>query len=221
MSPIAEKQAARPISPRPKGKAAQCKQAPSRKSRGSPVAGKPSPQNRSPRKEPHGEVLEPPASRHGDEREKPLETRSVTPRPQRQREKPSQWQITPDLSTMSIEELREVVDLEVSSPGIGGILFHGITDCSKLDVHRLVHLDIGEVLVYPYGNKPEPGKELNKRATVTMYQCWPPNGRGHLEDESAQERYRGKIKQMTEDKKATFIDYDCITGTWKFQVEHF
>jgi len=219
LTTIEEKPAPRAASPKPKGKAAPAKPAAPRKSRGGPVANKPSPAaNRSPKREPAGEA-EPAVARHAED--KPRDRRSVTPRPQRWREKSTQLTIAPDLSTLTSEELREVVELEVSNPGVGSIIFHGITDCSTLDIERLVHLDVGEVLVYPCGNKPSPGMELNKRATVTMYQCWPPNGRGHLEDESAQERYRGKIKQMTEDKRATFIDYDCSTGTWVFQVEHF
>jgi hypothetical protein len=130
--------------------------------------------------------------------------------------------IEPDLSSLSIEELRKVQDLLVCRRDVGSIMFHGITDCADLDIPSLIHLDVGEVLVYPVqGTKPPEGQGLNKRATVTMYQCWPPNGRGHLEDPRAQDKYRGKIQQMTEEKRATFIDYDCNTGVWKFQVEHF
>lgn len=130
--------------------------------------------------------------------------------------------ITPDVRRLAKNALKQVKDLTVSRPEIGSIVFHGITDCSDLDIPALVHLDVGEVLVYPVpGTKPVVGHGLNRRSTVTMYQCWPPNGRGYLEDERAQERYRWKIQQMTEEKKAKFIDYDCQTGVWKFQVEHF
>jgi len=130
--------------------------------------------------------------------------------------------ITPDLSKISRSELAKVSELSISRAGVGSVRFHGITDCTNLDVPSLVHLDVGEVLVYPVpGTKPPVGRGLNKSATITMHQCWPPNGRGHLNDSKAQERYRKKIQQMTEEKKATFIDYDCNTGIWKFQVEHF
>jgi len=134
----------------------------------------------------------------------------------------SPLRITPVLSQLDARELAQVSDLTVSRPDVGTITFHGITDCTHLDVASLIHLDVGEVLVYPApGTKPQIGEGLNKRATVTMYQCWPPNGRGHLDDVHAQQRYRAKIQQMTEDKKAKFIDYDCNSGIWKFQVEHF
>jgi len=130
--------------------------------------------------------------------------------------------IEPNLAKLSLRQLKEVKDLTVSRPEVGAVTFHGLTDCSSLDIERHVHLGVGEVLVYPEaGFKPPVGEGLNKRATVTMYQCWPPNGRSHLADSKAQERYRWKIQQMTEEKRAKFIDYDCLTGVWKFQVEHF
>lgn len=141
---------------------------------------------------------------------------------QAQRSRSGYFVVTPDLSRMSPWDLKHVRELSVSRPDVGSILFHGTTDCTGLDIQSLVHFDVGEVLVYPMpGSKPGVGQGLNKRATVTMYQCWPPNGRGNLENEEAQQRYRRKIQQMTEEKRAKFIDYDCNTGVWKFQVEHF
>jgi len=129
--------------------------------------------------------------------------------------------VQPDITRLRGRELQQVSELTVSRTEVGSIVFHGITDCTDLNLEALVHLDVGEVLVYPNGVKPPVGQDLNKRATVTMYQCWPPNGHGRLEDPGARDRYRAKIKQMTEDKNATFVDYDCTTGVWKFEVEHF
>mmetsp|Transcript_45597 Transcript_45597/g.130090 ORF Transcript_45597/g.130090 Transcript_45597/m.130090 type:complete len:743 (-) Transcript_45597:376-2604(-) len=126
--------------------------------------------------------------------------------------------VTPDLAALSVAERRQVRDLQVSKPGVSSIVFHGFTDCTDLDIPSLVNLEMGEVRVYP-GLKPPVGQGLNKRATVTMHGCWPPNGR--IKDASFQERYRQKIKQMTEEKHATFLDYDSSTGMWVFQVEHF
>merc|ERR1712045_850000 len=88
----------------------------------------------------------------------------------------------------------------------------GSTDCSNLDFSRILKLEVGEVLVYPEGGtKPDVGVGLNKPAIVTMYKCYPPSGSKLLKDTKAQERYKQKIKQMTERKKATFIEYDCKT----------
>lgn len=130
--------------------------------------------------------------------------------------------IVPDVRWMTEDQLRNVLDLTVTRPNVGSITFKGITNCVGMNLQRLVKLEVGEVLVYPEpGTKPQIGQGLNKQATVTMYQCWPPNGRGNLEDPKAQDRYRRKIQQMTEKKNARFLDYDCSTGVWKFQVEHF
>jgi len=128
----------------------------------------------------------------------------------------------PDLATLTPEELRCVQELTISRPSVGQITFHGVTDCSSLDFQRVVRLEIGEVLVYPDSSqKPPIGVGLNKAATVTMFQCWPPNGSKLLQDPKSQDRYKRKIKQMTEEKHARFLDYDCITGVWKFSVNHF
>lgn len=130
--------------------------------------------------------------------------------------------IQPDLSVLSDEELRHVRDLTISREGVGTITFEGETDCSNLDFQNIVRLEVGEVLVYPHPKtKPEVGVGLNKAATVTMYQCWPPNGSMLAQDLEQQEEYKRRIKVMTEEKKARFIDYDCMTGVWKFGVDHF
>lgn len=128
----------------------------------------------------------------------------------------------PDLQRLGPEELKHVQELAVSKPNIGSIIFHGETDCTNIDPARDIRLDVGEVLVYPdRAQKPPVGTGLNKPATVTMYQCWPPNGEKLLEDPKSQERYKKKIQQMTEAKNAKFIDYDCSTGVWKFYVDQF
>merc|ERR1719161_733222 len=109
----------------------------------------------------------------------------------------------PDLRSMSEEELRCVRNLTISRPDVGKICFHGDTDCTELDFERIVRLEIGEVLVYPEGaTKPPVGVGLNKAATVTMYQCWPPKGSKLLQDAKSQDRYRRKIQEMTEKKNA-------------------
>jgi len=128
----------------------------------------------------------------------------------------------PDIRSLSVDELKCVENLNISRPEVGSICFHGATDCTNLDFERIVRLEIGEVLVYPDSiMKPPVGVDLNKPATVTMYQCWPPNGGRLLQDPASQERYKAKIQKMTEEKLAKFLDYDCNTGVWKFSVEHF
>jgi len=128
----------------------------------------------------------------------------------------------PDLQQLSPEELRHVRDLTVSRPNVGSITFHGETDCTGLDFASIVRLEAGEVLVYPDSSqKPPVGEGLNKAATVTMFQCYPPNGNKLLQDPRSQEKYKRKIQAMTEEKHARFIDYDCLTGVWQFSVDQF
>ena len=129
--------------------------------------------------------------------------------------------IEPELSTLTREQLAFVQELTVTVPGIGSVTFHGTTDCTDLDVQKTVVLKQGYVLVYPdAASKPPPGQGLNKRSTVTMYKCFPPGER--VKDGQAMEEYKLKIKEMTEENNACkFIDYDCSTGVWKFQVAHF
>lgn len=130
--------------------------------------------------------------------------------------------IEPDLSMLDADEIRHVENLTISREGVGTITFEGETDCSDLDFQNIVRLEVGEVLVYPHPKtKPEVGVGLNKAAIVTMYQCWPPNGSMLAQDLEQQEEYKRRIKVMTEEKKARFIDYDCMTGVWKFGVDHF
>eukprot|EP00435_Cladocopium_sp_Y103_P041734 s1313_g11.t1 len=136
---------------------------------------------------------------------------------------PSPFVVEPDLRSLSSSELTKVSELKVIKPDVGEVVFHGLTDCTDLDVARDIVLKRGYVLVYPdQKNKPPPGEGLNKHATVTMYQCFPPGEPIRtLSDEAVQE-YKDKIRRMTEENSAcTFIDYDCQTGVWKFQVERF
>lgn len=129
----------------------------------------------------------------------------------------------PTVWTMSNAELSAVDDFIVSKDGVGEIRFHGKTDCRGV-LHRLpqiVQLTHGEVIVYPDADgKPETGRALNRPASIVLYGCMP-RTQGKLKDPVARERYRRKVAQMTEEKGAKFLDYDCEDGTWRFYVNHF
>ncbi|CAK9018123.1 Nuclear pore complex protein Nup98-Nup96 [Cleaved into: Nuclear pore complex protein Nup98 (Nucleoporin Nup98) [Durusdinium trenchii] len=129
--------------------------------------------------------------------------------------------VEPELSQLSSSQLKSVQELKVLKPGVGMVVFHGTTDCTDLDVARDIVLKRGYVLVYPdQKKKPPPGHGLNKHATVTMYQCFPPGEPLRALSEEAVAEYKDKIRRMTEENSAcTFIDYDCQTGVWKFEVE--
>ncbi|CAJ1385448.1 unnamed protein product [Effrenium voratum] len=129
--------------------------------------------------------------------------------------------VEPDLSSLSSSELAAVRELTVTKPGVGSVVFHGVTDCTDLDLHRDVFLKRGYVIVYPDQKKKPPlGHGLNKPATVTMYQCFPPGE--PVRSEQAMKEYKERIRRMTEENSSCkFIDYDCETGVWQFDVTRF
>lgn len=128
----------------------------------------------------------------------------------------------PDLWEMSEEELSHVWGLRFGREGVGSVAFHGETDCRELlgVLTEIVLLQPGEVVVYPNpSTKPPPGHGLNKAADITLYGCMPKTQ--GFRDKKARERYKRRVRQMTEDKGAEFVDYDCDHGIWKFRVRHF
>jgi len=131
--------------------------------------------------------------------------------------------VEPELSKLSPSQLQTVPNLTITKPGVGSVTFHGITDCTDLDVEKDVVLKRGYVLVYPdTKKKPAVGQGLNKHATVTMFQCFPPGEPVKTLSDDAVQEYKDKIRRMTEENSACkFIDYDCQTGVWKFEVDRF
>lgn len=130
--------------------------------------------------------------------------------------------VEPNIWAMSETELSRVKGLCFTREGVGSMYFHGETDVRDVLPHLadVVQLQPGEVVVYPHpGTKPPVGTGLNKAADITLFGCMPKT-RGFA-DHKAKERYRRRVKQMTEDKGAEFLDYDCERGTWKFRVSHF
>merc|ERR1712062_314225 len=103
--------------------------------------------------------------------------------------------------------------------GVGAVTFKGETDCRSL-LHvfpNIIILQPGEVVVYPDPScKPPVGTELNKLADITLWGCMPKNQT--FRDQRARDRYRKRVRQMTEDKGAEFVDYDCDAGIWRFRV---
>lgn len=130
--------------------------------------------------------------------------------------------VEPDLWSMTDAELARVSDLRVSRDCVGAVTFLGETDCRELVVElpNVVVLNPGEVIVYPDQDmKPPSGQGLNKPANVLLCGCLPKSV--SLKDPKARERYRKRVKLMTEEKGAEFVDYDCDQGVWHFKVQHF
>jgi nuclear pore complex protein Nup98-Nup96 len=123
---------------------------------------------------------------------------------------------------MSEAELARVRNLRFTRENVGSIHFHGETDVREVLPHLadVVLLQSGEVVVYPNpGSKPPIGTGLNKAADITLFGCVPKTQ--SFSDAKAKERYRRRVKHMTEEKGAEFLDYDCDRGIWKFRVNHF
>ncbi|CAK0898153.1 unnamed protein product, partial [Prorocentrum cordatum] len=134
-------------------------------------------------------------------------------------------EVWPDVFSLPPSELRRVGGFRIRRRGVGEIAFEGEVDFASQpglleDLTAIVHLEMGEVVLYPGRDKPREGTGLNRPATVTLFQCFPPEV-GQFPDAESKARYRGRIAQMTEEKGAHFVDYDCDTGTWRFQVDHF
>eukprot|EP00930_Biecheleria_cincta_P045237 TRINITY_DN31184_c0_g1_i1.p1 TRINITY_DN31184_c0_g1~~TRINITY_DN31184_c0_g1_i1.p1 ORF type:complete len:972 (+),score=113.30 TRINITY_DN31184_c0_g1_i1:157-3072(+) len=131
--------------------------------------------------------------------------------------------VDPPLWELDEEELSHVKDLLVGREDVGFVVFHGETDCRGFlqILPSILLVEHGEIVVYPDSTqKPPIGKGLNKPASVVLYGCMP-KPRTKLTDSRAQERYKQRVAEMTEEKGAIFEDYDCNTGTWKFRVNHF
>lgn len=130
--------------------------------------------------------------------------------------------VEPDLWELTEAEAAHVSELRVSREGVGSVTFHGETDCRELkrSLREVVVLNPGEVVVYPNQKmKPPVGTGLNKPATIVLYGCLPKTQ--GFRDRKARDRYKKRVKQMTEDKGAEFLDYDCDQGIWHFRVGHF
>ncbi|CAE8643678.1 unnamed protein product [Polarella glacialis] len=63
--------------------------------------------------------------------------------------------------------------------------------------------------------------EWNQPYVLTSWnpRCFPP-GEAVIDEDNMD--YKNKIQKMTEENSAcTFLDYNCQTGIWKFEVDHF
>jgi len=128
-----------------------------------------------------------------------------------------------DLRRMSPAQLQRVKDFAIKSKH-GEITWPGETDVSGLDIDSTVRFEPGVVEVYPDPNTcPPVGKQLNKRAEIRLFRCFPP----HMQSLTPQERaakldkYSRKLKKQTDAIGAKFLGYDPERGEWHFEVQHF
>jgi len=132
-------------------------------------------------------------------------------------------EVAPDLWNLQEAELTAVKDLRITRPDVGSVMFLGETDCRGFlgsELKELVILRSCEVIVYPdTQKKPPEGQGLNKPTEITLFGCLPKSGDFH--SDAAIQRYKDRVRGMTEEKGAEFIDYDWRAGVWRFRVRHF
>eukprot|EP00299_Pterocystis_sp_00344_P018928 c9429_g1_i1.p1 GENE.c9429_g1_i1~~c9429_g1_i1.p1 ORF type:complete len:1242 (-),score=332.04 c9429_g1_i1:14-3328(-) len=137
-----------------------------------------------------------------------------------------------NLSKMTPEQLKSVVDFEVGREGYGSVKFFGATDLNSKWVSDLDHIVIFEemgVEVYPSGwsqelPKPEQGQGLNKRALITLERCFARDKEtGRPTTSTARiEAFTRKLQDKVQTTfQGEFQSYDAQTGRWKFIVNHF
>jgi len=130
------------------------------------------------------------------------------------------------LRRMSPEQLRSITGFTVAHEQFGRIEWEGATDVADLNLDELVVFEDQSSEVYPAGTFKHPeGHKLNKRARVTLYQCWPADKRTgrrvKTDDPRKLAKYEQKLKSYAENLGARFVSYDGESGEWCFEVDSF
>ena len=130
-----------------------------------------------------------------------------------------------ELLRMSDEELSAVEDFEVSRPGLGAIVWPGLTDLrglpTKLD--SLVKFGSREVVLYPNVPeelKPRPGEALNKRFIYTMEGVWARDKRTshYLLDARSVATFRNQLQLKADRLGVRMLSYNHERGLWRVEV---
>lgn len=131
-----------------------------------------------------------------------------------------------DMRHMTKEDLQHVEAFTVGREGAGEICWDEETDVTFLNLDERVIIErdligIPFVTVYPqelYMNVlPPVGCELNKPATVRLFNMFPRTSRS----ESGLKRYETMLHKMVDMKGAEWIGYNGSTGILEFRVAHF
>ncbi|XP_067040500.1 nuclear pore complex protein Nup98-Nup96-like isoform X1 [Acropora muricata] len=120
-----------------------------------------------------------------------------------------------------------VDDFIVGRTGYGCVKFHGKTNVAGLNLDEIVFFKRREIEVYPdsYPSKPPVGKDLNKKAEITLEKVWPNDKTLHKPITSPErlklQGWQKRVEAATAKLGATFLDYDPDNGNWVFTVDHF
>ncbi|XP_015778613.1 PREDICTED: nuclear pore complex protein Nup98-Nup96-like, partial [Acropora digitifera] len=115
-----------------------------------------------------------------------------------------------------------VDDFIVGRTGYGCVKFHGKTNVAGLNLDEIVFFKRREIEVYPdsYPSKPPVGKDLNKKAEITLEKVWPNDKTLHKPITSPErlklQGWQKRVEAATAKLGATFLDYDPDNGNWVF-----
>lgn len=132
-----------------------------------------------------------------------------------------------ELSKMSRDQLKHVVDFTVGRQNCGSVTFNGSVDLTTVDLDNLYNsvVDIGlrKITVYPEESvKPPRGKGLNVPSTLRIENSWP-RGRDKKSNSpvTSGPLFDKHIDRLQKVGDTEFINYETETGTWVFKVPHF
>ncbi|KAJ5595273.1 uncharacterized protein N7459_001481 [Penicillium hispanicum] len=144
--------------------------------------------------------------------------------------KPGEYWMKPsaaEISKMSRDDLKSVVDFTVGRQHCGQVTFNGTVDLTTVDLDSIfggiVDIGVRKITVYPdEAIKPPRGKGLNVPSTLRIENSWPrtrdrkkpsPLTSGPLFD-----KHIDRLQKVTDTE---FVTYEIETGTWVFKVPHF
>ncbi|KGO78408.1 Peptidase S59, nucleoporin [Penicillium italicum] len=132
-----------------------------------------------------------------------------------------------ELSRLSRDQLRQVVDFTVGRQNCGSVTFNGPVDLTTVDLDNLYSniVDIGlrKITVYPDESvKPARGKGLNVPSTLRIENSWP-RGRDRKSNSpvTSGPLFDKHIDRLQKVGDTEFVNYETETGTWVFKVPHF
>eukprot|EP01126_Amoeba_proteus_P055866 TRINITY_DN695_c0_g1_i12.p1 TRINITY_DN695_c0_g1~~TRINITY_DN695_c0_g1_i12.p1 ORF type:complete len:231 (-),score=58.44 TRINITY_DN695_c0_g1_i12:372-1064(-) len=128
------------------------------------------------------------------------------------------------LSKMSPSELAHVKDFTIARDSVGVVRFLEPVDVNGLDIDSLVIFTPKEIVVFPEdSNKPPVGEGLNKRALITLDDCFPLDKVTHriLTDEDSISSFVKRLQKRCKKNNSFFVGYEPMKGQWTFEVDHF
>ena len=131
-----------------------------------------------------------------------------------------------DMRELSKEQLQHLRRFTVGREGAGEICWEGETDVTYLNLDERVLIErdlqgIPYVHVYPpelfMNVLPPVGSELNKTATVRLFNMFPRTARS----ESGLQRYADMLRRQVEVMGAEWVGYNGDQGIMEFRIQHF